>query len=245
MLNVALCDDDGPQLERLYGLISEYLEQSGEHGGRLDSFSDGEALLNEAAKCGGYDIYIIDILMPGLNGIRTAQALREQAYHGEIIFLSSANDYAADSYGVGAFYYLLKPPERGKLFEVMDRAGAKARSAAGGILVNTRDGVRRILLDSILYAERRGRALRYCCADCVLDSTTIRTSLRDAARPLLNDRRFYLCGASYVLNMQRITGICGQSVTFDTGRSISLPRTAAADFKAAWGAFWLSGGTDA
>lgn len=81
--------------------------------------------------------------------------------------------------------------------------------------------------------------MRYYCTDGVVDSQTIRVSFREAAAFLLADPRFYQCGASFVLNFQRVTGVRGQTALLDDGQSVTLPRTAAADFKKAWGGYWL------
>ena len=61
--------------------------------------------------------------------------------------------------------------------------------------------------------------------------------------PLLVDQRFYLCGASFVLNFQHVTGVQGQNAMLDNGQTVPLPRAAAADFKKAWGNYWLEEGT--
>ena len=242
MLKLALCDDDESELSGLCQLVREYMAVRGETGGRLDAFCDGASLIDAARQIDGYDIYLMDILMPGFDGIQTARELRGLFRRGEIIYLSNANDYAADSYSVGAFYYLLKPVEREALFDVLDGALNKlSRSRHTGMMVNTREGVHRVLLDDILYAERSGRIMRLHCSDGVVDSLTLRCSFRDAAMPLLEDRRFYMCGASYVLNLCRVAAVEGQSATFDNGEKVVLPRLSAADFKAAWGKYWLEG----
>ena len=160
---------------------------------------------------------------------------------GEIVYLTSSNDYAADSYDVRAFFYLLKPVEERKLFQVLDGAVEKLnRRRSNAVVVATADGPRRILLERIRYVERVGRCMRYYCTDDTIDSQTIRVSFREAAAPLLADRRFFQCGASFVLNFQHVTGVNGQTALLDNGRAVTLPRTAATDFKKAWGNYWLT-----
>ena len=106
-------------------------------------------------------------------------------------------------------------------------------------MVTTADGPRRILMERIRYVERVGRCMRYYCTDSTIDSQTIRVPFREMAIPLLADRRFYLCGASFVLNFQHVTGVNGQVALLDNGQTVALPRTAAAEFKKAWGNYWL------
>ena len=200
----------------------------------------GDALLARAEDAGGFDLYVLDILMPELSGIETGRRLRALGEGGEIVYLTSSNDFAADSYDVRAFFYLLKPVEEGKFFQVLDGAAEKLnRRRSSAVVVTTADGPRRILLERIRYVERVGRCMRYDCTDGTVDSQTIRISFREAAAPLLADRRFCLCGASFVLNFQHVTGVNGQTALLDNGQTVVLPRTAATEFKKAWGNYWL------
>ena len=178
--------------------------------------------------------------MRGENGISVGKRLRQMGKQGELIFLTSSNDYAADSYEVRAFFYLLKPVEEEKLFRVLDQAVEKlTQQEKKTLLLETREGTRCVPLDRILYAERAGRVMRCHCTDGVLDSQTLRMPFREAAAPLLADPRFYLCGASFVLNFRHVTGIKGQEALLDNGEALTLPRTAAVEFKRAWGDYWL------
>ena len=228
MLRIAICDDEEKHLEQTAELMRTYLRSR-------------PALHGQAECAGGFDLYVLDILMPELSGIDTGRRLRALGEGGEIVYLTSSNDYAADSYDVRAFFYLLKPVEERKLFQVLDGAVEKLnRRRSSAAVVTTADGPRRILLERIRYVERVGRCMRYYCIDDTIDSQTIRVSFREAAAPLLADRRFFQCGASFVLNFQHVTGVNGQTALLDNGRAVTLPRTAATDFKKAWGNYWLT-----
>lgn len=240
MLRIALCDDAEDQLDQTAALLRAYLQSRPCLNGRLETFRSGGALLARAESDKGFDLYVLDILMPELSGIDTGRRLRALGEGGEIIYLTSSNDFAADSYDVRAFFYLLKPVADEKLFKVLDGAIEKLNQRRNSsVIVNTSAGPRRILLEQIRYLERVGRCIRYYCTDQIVDSQSIRVSFREAAAPLLTDRRFYLCGASFVLNFQHVTGVNGRAAMLDSGQTIALPRTAAVDFKKAWGSYWL------
>ncbi len=238
MLKIAVCDDDHGQRDMICALLKSYLATRPGLGGQVSAFSDGEALLSGAEE--GFDLCLLDILMPGLNGIQTGLALRAQGADCQIIYLSASDEFALDSYEVGAFFYLVKPFDTQKLFHVLDRAVDRLdRLRHQAVVIHTRQGIHRMLLTNIRYAERLGRAVRYHCTDGAVDSQTIRIPFREAVAPLLADSRFCLCGASFVLNFQHVTGVHGQSALLDDGSTVALPRTAAADFKRAWGRYWL------
>ena len=240
MLRIALCDDDEKQLNQAAALLNTYLQPRPHLHGQVETYRSGGALLARAENAGGFDLYVLDILMPELDGINTGRRLRALGDGGEIIYLTSANDFAADSYDVQAFSYLLKPVEQGKFFQVLDQAVKKLKQRrSSAIVVTTADGPRRILLEHIRYVERMGRCMRYYCTDSTVDSQTIRVSFREMAAPLLADRRFFLCGASFVLNFQHVAGVNGQTALLDNGQTVVLPRAAAPEFKKAWGNYWL------
>lgn len=160
---------------------------------------------------------------------------------GDWAYLTTSNDFAADSYEVRAFFYLLKPVEEGRLFQALDGAVEKLkRRRSESVVVATGDGLRQILMERIRYVERVGRCIRYHCTDGTVDSQSIRTPFREMVAPLLADQRFYLCGASFVLNFQHVTRVQGQNAMLDSGQTVPLPRAAAADFKKAWGNYWLA-----
>lgn len=240
MLRIALCDDEEKQLNQTAAMLNTYLSSRPDLSGQVETFRSGIALLTRVEDAGGFDLYVLDILMPQLSGIDTGHRLRALGDGGEIVYLTTSNDFAADSYDVRAFFYLLKPVNEEKLFQVLDGAVEKLnRRRSSAVVVTTVDGPRRILLERIRYVERMGRCMRYYCTDTTIDSQTIRVSFREAAAPLLADRRFCLCGASFVLNFQHVTGVNGQTALLDNGQTVILPRTSATGFKKAWGNYWL------
>ena len=228
-MKIAVCDDRPEHLKKIRELLGKYQQTRPGLESQAEYFLSGAELLDQAEERGGYDLYLLDILMPGENGISVGKRLRQMGKQGELIFLTSSNDYAADSYEVRAFFYLLKPVEEEKL----------TRQEKKTLLLETREGTRCVPLDRILYAERAGRVMRCHCTDGVLDSQTLRMPFREAAAPLLADPRFHLCGASFVLNFRHVTGIKGQEALLDNGEALTLPRTAAVEFKRAWGDYWL------
>ena len=243
ILNIAICDDEAIHRREIQTMLSRYLQEHPSLEGKLWVYSEGKALLEQAREMGGFDLYILDILMPEFSGIEIGRRLRALGDGGEILYLTNSNDFAADSYDVGAFFYLLKPVEEEKLFRVLAGAVEKLLWKKNrSMLVNTMQGPRCVLFQKIRYAERIGRGIRFFCTDAVVDSTTIRVPFREAMAPLLEDRRFCLCGASFVVNFQYVTGVNGPIVILDDGQSLALPKAAATDFKKAWGGYWLDDG---
>ncbi len=71
-------------------------------------FASGEGFL-AAHSTGTYDMVFLDIFMDGMSGIETAQQLRRRDACIRLIFLTTSNEFACESYQVRADGYLLKP----------------------------------------------------------------------------------------------------------------------------------------
>ena len=68
-----------------------------------------------------YDVILLDICMPGMNGIQCAKDIRQYDNLVKIIFLTSSTEYAVESYSVKAHNYLLKPTQKKDLFLTQKR----------------------------------------------------------------------------------------------------------------------------
>lgn len=243
MLRIAICDDEAQYVHQTAKLVQEYLGGRPDLSGQVFPFRLGRELLCQVEETGGFDLYLLDIIMPGLNGIQTGRQLRQLGDGGEIVYLTTSADYAVDSYSVRAFFYLLKPLEKDRLFQVLDAAVKKLNERRGkAVLITTKDGPRRVLLDQILYVERVGRSLRYFCSGGAVDSLSLRVPFHTAVEPLLSDPRFCQCGSSFAFNLQHVAGVNGQEVLLDSGGTAAIPRASVAPFKHAWGRFWLEEG---
>ena len=107
-LQIALCDDEITSHERTMDLIRQYKQIHSERTLSLSSFTSGKELINHVDEHGGFDLYILDCIMPGMNGIELGAALRMRDDMGFLIYLTTSPDFALDSYRVDAFDYLLK-----------------------------------------------------------------------------------------------------------------------------------------
>ena len=242
MFHIALCDDDARQMQLTHKLLNNYLSLRGVTA-KIWEFASAQALLN-AVYDETFDLYLLDIVMPEMDGIDLGMELRKSDENGVIIYLTTSPDFALQGYQTKAASYLLKPVREVELFRALDDAfKAITNRREQSIMVKTADGMSRLLLDHILYVEQTERAPRYYMKDgsCVV-GVTIQTSFLETMRPLLSDKRFYLCGASFVLNLHCIKSINKADVLFVGGQQTTVPRRSAAELNTAWIHYWLEGG---
>lgn len=243
MLKIALCDDEEIHRAAVIPLLREYAAAHPELAVRLAVFSSPYALLDALEEKGAFDLYLLDVVMPGLSGIELGLRLRELDSSGLLVYLTVSPEFAVDSYAARAFHYLIKPVDAEQLHSVLDSAAAKLeRQRAACITIKMKDGLRRVRLDDIQYAELTGRTVRYHLADGEqLDSVTVRGAFHDVIAPLLASSQFVQCGASFAANLFYITAVEKNCFLLEGGQRIPLSRALAAQAKQKWLDYWMDG----
>jgi len=78
----------------------------------------------EAARQGGFDLALLDLKMPGMNGQEVLEVLKKEHKYLEVVILTGHGsvDSAVECTKLGAFGYLPKPYELDNLLEVLRQA---------------------------------------------------------------------------------------------------------------------------
>lgn len=118
MLKIAVCDDDKNDRQHLISLLTEYLDKK-DYLVTIDEYETGEAFL--AAGTDPYGLVFLDIYMPGMLGMETAEKMFSENQRTKIIFCSSSTEFAVQSYDVNALRYLTKPAHRERVFAALDQ----------------------------------------------------------------------------------------------------------------------------
>ena len=159
-MQIALCDDEETCHEKIKELITQYKQINSDRTLSLSSFSSGKELINHVDEYGGFDLYILDCIMPEMNGIELGTALRMRDDTGILLYLTTSPDFALDSYRVDAFDYLLKPVDRDLFFKSLDKAYLSfSKIMQEAVAVKTVDSIRMIPVADIRYAERMEKSL--------------------------------------------------------------------------------------
>ena len=117
-LRVLIADDEPLAAERLQLLLARA------DGAQLvGTASDGEAAIN-LAEALHPDLLLLDIAMPGLDGIDVARALAAQTPSPAVIFVTAFDQFAVAAFEVEAVDYLMKPVDPVRLQRALDRARA-------------------------------------------------------------------------------------------------------------------------
>ncbi len=115
-MRVLIVDDEAPARDRLRSLLADSDEHEvvGEAG-------NGEQALEIAGESAP-DVVLLDIRMPGMNGIETAHHFNTFESPPAIIFTTAYDEYAIDAFDARAVGYVLKPVRRERLDRALEQA---------------------------------------------------------------------------------------------------------------------------
>lgn len=117
-LRILIADDDGELRERLSALVREL-------GHLADAVPDGRACLKQTAQV-TYDLILLDLYMPVLDGVHVLLNLREHQITSAIVLMSSLDEpeIINNLLKAGASAYLIKPVLDPTVREVIGRVAA-------------------------------------------------------------------------------------------------------------------------
>ena len=244
MLHIAICDDEQEQLALTQALLQEYHELHPELDLRVDTFSSGAALLEHLRTSGNFDVYLLDILMPGENGIELGLNIRKTDQCGHIFYLTTSPDYAIDSYLTKATQYLLKPIQKERLFCSLDEViQSWLREHQTFVTIKTHSGLQRLSIREVVYGELVGHSVQYHLSDgTVLEGMSVRTSFREAVSVFLEHERFVLCATSFFVNLSFVDMIETSGLKLVNGGTIPLSLTMRTEVTNRWFDYHLKGG---
>ncbi len=240
LLKIAICDDDAATLQRVTDIVSEFA--AGKEIS-VSSYPRPTGLLEDALHLGGFDLYILDILMPALTGMQLASELRRAGLGGRILFLTSSRDFAIDAFRVQASDYLLKPIQKAELIQALTESiAAISATKRKSMIVKTRESSVWLDFDRIVYAELvRKTVVYHLVGGTTLESISIRSTFSEAVQPLLRDSRFFLCGSVKVVNLHYISQVDTENIYFRDGSGLYIGRRSSRELRSAWYDFCFNG----
>lgn len=201
MAKIAVVEDNDAMREQLCGFIAQYARESGR---QLDvtAFADGAEIVDPYRP--GFDIIFLDIEMPTLGGMPTAERIRQVDPDVVLVFVTNMAQYAIRGYEVDALDFVLKPVSYYQFSTKLERALQRIQRRRGGqIALQVGGGVQLLNTDDILYLETRDRLLHYHTA---ADTWSVRGSLQKAEKELA-PYHFARCNQCYLVNLRHVTGV--------------------------------------
>lgn len=218
---IAITDDNPADIKYIHSVLERWADARS-LSVHIDSYPSAEAFLFQYEENPACDIILLDIEMPGMDGVTMAKRLREKNSTAVIVFITGYSDYIAEGYDVSALHYLMKPVDPDRFMEVLDRAVERLRREERLLTVKTADEIVRLPMGSVLFLEAARNYVTIHTED--RGEFVVRHKLGDFESKL--DRRFLRVGRSYIVNLTKLYRIARNEVRFQDGAVLPLPRGA-------------------
>ena len=232
MLKIVICDDEKMFCDSAEGMLKLYMEEKAMPF-QADVFNVPSELLDMTEKGTIYDIYLLDIYMPGVTGMSIATELRSRGVKSPIIFLTSSTDHALEAFGVDATHYLLKPYTEDSFYVGMDKAMQSIASHKNdSVILKVDNDYRSIPVSKLIYCEAEDKYQRLYLENG--EKLLIRISGTELYKLLSEFDSFYHCGRAHIINLNHISRVTQSGAVFKSGMQLSLPHTVLAGLKKAF-----------
>ena len=232
MIRIAICDDEDVFRDAAARMLEMYMEENSIPF-QADAFGVPSELVDKTETGTIYDIYLLDIYMPGITGMSIATELRSRGVKSPILFLTSSTEHALEAFGVDATHYLLKPYTKEQFYTGMDKAMQSITSHRDdSIVLKVDNEYRSIPVSRILYCAAEDKYQRfYLDKD---ERLLIRISGGELYGQLAQFDGFYRCGRGHIINLDHISRVTPDGAIFKNGMQLKLPHTVLAGLRKAF-----------
>lgn len=218
MYKIAICEDHKEHQDHVKKLLkSEKCPELNE----VYTFDSGEMLVEAYRANERFTIILLDMEMNQLNGIETAEIIREFDNKVVIIIITSILEYAVEGYTVNAFDFILKPINEDKFYKTVGNAINRLSKDENEVYpIQMRDVTKVIKLADIMYFESNKKKVNIFCRDGTLTSNENISKIESkySHKGFIRISRFYLLNVKYIreIGLEEIMLINGKSIRYSS-----------------------------
>ena len=223
-MRIAICDDEQQCRQQAVDAILACTQSPDV---LTDVFAGGREFL-QAFRNKPYDLVLLDIEMPEMDGITLARTLRTYSADVPIVFLTSHIEYALEGYEVNALRYLTKPVNPEKLRDVLSMVVEKMRQQRV-LWIKNDMGEQKLLVKNILFMEAQNQNILIYTTK---DTYCVRYNLSDYEKELSQDG-FFRIHRGYLVSLAHIKSVGKGEVTLANSTTLPVSRTKEKELKEA------------
>lgn len=226
MIRLAVCDDDKSYIEHTLKPLLSRAEKIADATVEISFFTDGNRLLEEYKKQKNYDIVILDIDMPSINGKELAAKLRELDNSLYIAFLSAYKEEVYEVIPLDVKAFIPKDYDKNKCLDEFVRllkkyTEGKPEQQLFEVIENGECVIKRISIDNILFIKSVKGTILINTAEGKHISTE--RSLK-AFENRLADRGFYKACSNILLNVNKVYQVLEKQVILNDNTRLPISR---------------------
>jgi len=229
MLHIAICDDTPLDCQEITSYTRKFF-QAHQLPAQIIWFHDPFELLEHQEPC---DLYLLDVVMPRLDGIQLARRLRLKSDSAVIVFITSSIEFAVTGYQVHAAGFILKPLDTDNYNNTMERILYERFNPSPKTITVTHNRTPLSLtLSKILYIESRLHLL--CIHLNNGENLSLYQKLGEFEEQLVLNPQFVRCHKSYIVNLDYADTISSNCFHLYGGEMVPISRSLYANSKTAF-----------
>lgn len=217
---IAICDDNTKEGKTVARMIDAFAEKR-KIPVRYRIFQDAEAMLS-VAENEGFTHYILDVVMPSMDGITAALEVRNIDTEAKLIFLTSFKEYAYQSYRVKAFDYLLKPVQESELLALLEQLQNIEDASEACLFIPKGRSFIRVSPQRLSYLEVSHKKLYFHMTDGQV--WEVIGTLAEFERELLSRADFVKIHRAYIVNLNQISILSPAGCIMLLGQNLPVSR---------------------
>ena len=228
-IKIALCDDDTKALPVIAGAAESAFQEKGIHTD-IQRFTSGKALM-QAMEQTRFQIVLLDIEMPGMDGIAVGKRIREQEHDIQIVYVSEAESRVFESFLVQPLGFVRKTNFLNDIAAVVELYVKSCSQDERGdyIEFQTRSGLLTLKSRQIRYIEgSRNYQLLYL--EGQKEPTEVKMTM-EKLEAATQAHSFIRIHKGYLVNYRCIQRISASAVTLLDGTQLPIGRSKAAEVK--------------
>ena len=201
MIRIAIVEDERRERAHLRDCLA-YMAEKEQLEFDIVEFGSGEAFLGGYQPV--YDIVLMDIELPSINGMETAKALRRLDSFVLLVFVTNMVQYAVSGYEVDALNYILKPVNRFDFALKMNKAISRtAKRTEKSVQMRAGKDLYMLPVAAIRYLEVDGHYIVYHTTE---GDYSEYITLKEAEKKL--DKPYFVrCNRCYLVNLKYVAAV--------------------------------------
>lgn len=235
MKKIAIVDDNKEYKEYIQKMVKGVIYKQNLNMDIM-TFREARTLLYEIEDGSFFDLYILDIEMPGMNGIELARRIRQKDDAAYIIFVTSYSEFAIEGYDVHACHYIMKETLSDKLPEVLNNICSKfvSEDDSDYYKIETNYRLEKFKYGDIIWVGKDGKNAVFMTAKGKFQQ---RVTLQEV-ESLLPAQDFIFIERGRIVNLRYIEQVIKNQVVLSNGETLIASRANIAKIKKELTKYW-------